>query len=47
MSSTLIWGIGVVYLVVAVDQFAKGNNGMGIAWLGYSLGNLGLGMASQ
>lgn len=47
MSTTFIWAVGLVYLCVAADQFAKGQYGMGIAWLGYSLGNLGLGLASK
>lgn len=47
MTTTLVWGIGVVYLVVSFDQFAKGHAGMGIAWLGYAIGNLGLGLASK
>lgn len=47
MSRSLIWCVGVVYLLVALDQFRKGHAGMGIAWLGYAIGNLGLGLASH
>jgi hypothetical protein len=47
MSSWLIATIGVVYLVVAVDLFIKGQFGLGIAFVGYSLGNVGLYMVSK
>lgn len=47
MSTPLIWAVGLVYLCVAIDQFRKGEIGMGIAWVGYSIGNLGLGLASK
>lgn len=42
MSAWLIGVIGVVYFVVAVDQFIKGGVGTGIMFLGYALGNVGL-----
>ncbi len=43
MSSWLIAVIGVVYLVVAVDLFFfKANPGLGIAFFGYAIGNVGL-----
>jgi hypothetical protein len=42
MSSWLIALIGFVYLVVAADLFIKGQIGLAIAFLGYSLGNVGL-----
>jgi hypothetical protein len=42
MSSTLILSVGCVYLLVAVDQFRKGDAGMALAWLGYALANVGL-----
>lgn len=44
MSGTLIIVTGVIYAIVAVDQFAHGNNGMGIAYLGYAFANIGLWM---
>jgi hypothetical protein len=47
MSSSLILIVGVVYLVVAADQAAKGNPGMAIAWAGYALANVGLAMAAK
>ena len=42
MSSWLIAIIGVVYLVVAIELVLKGNLGLGIAFFGYSIGNVGL-----
>ena len=42
MSAQLIAIIGIVYLYVAVSLILKGQVGMGIAFLGYSLGNVGL-----
>ena len=42
MSSILIAIIGVVYTVVALDLLYKGNTGLGIAFVGYALGNVGL-----
>lgn len=43
MSSWLIAFIGIVYLVVAVDLFFfKVNPGLGIAFFGYAIGNVGL-----
>jgi len=42
MSSWLIIVIGVVYVVVALDFLYKGQTGLGIAFLGYALGNVGL-----
>lgn len=42
MSAWLIVLIGVVYIVVAFDLLRKGQTGLGIAFLGYALGNVGL-----
>lgn len=47
MSSPLILCVGVVYLLVAVDQFKKGATGMAIAWFGYALANVGLAMSAR
>jgi hypothetical protein len=47
MSGWLIAVIGVVYLVVAVDLYIKGQIGLSIAFLGYSLGNVGLFMEAR
>ena len=42
MSAWLIAMVGVVYAVIAVDLLYKGNVGLGIAFIGYALGNVGL-----
>ena len=42
MSAWLIATIGVVYFVIAMDLFIKGQTGLAISFLGYSLGNVGL-----
>lgn len=42
MSAWLIATIGVVYFYIGVDLILKGQVGMGIAYLGYALGNVGL-----
>lgn len=47
MSAWLIAAVGVVYLVVAIDLLVKGNLGLGIAFLGYCLGNVGLYLAAR
>lgn len=47
MASWLIAIIGVVYLVVAIDLFMKGQVGLSIAFVGYSLGNVGLYIAAK
>lgn len=47
MAAPLIAFIGVVYLVVAVDLLIKGQTGLGIAFLGYSGGNVGLYLAAK
>lgn len=47
MASWLIGGIGVVYMVVSVQLFIDGKVGLGIAFLGYSIGNVGLYMAAK
>ena len=47
MSTWLIAVIGVVYLGVAVDLIIKGNIGLGIAFVGYSIGNVGLYIAAK
>lgn len=47
MSSPLILCVGLVYLAVACDQYAKGSPGMAIAWFGYALANVGLAMAAK
>jgi len=47
MSTWLIAAMGLVYLVVAIDQFIKGGIGTGIMFLGYSMGNVGLVMVAK
>jgi hypothetical protein len=47
MSAPLILGVGVVYLIVALDQYRQGHMGMALAWLGYALANVGLAMAAR
>jgi hypothetical protein len=42
MSAWLIGVVGVVYTVVAIDLLMKGSTGLGIAFVGYALGNVGL-----
>ncbi len=42
MAAWLIALMGLVYLVVSVDLLIKGNTGLGIAFIGYALGNVGL-----
>lgn len=47
MSAWLIAFIGVVYAVVAIDLLRVGNLGLGIAFVGYSIGNVGLYLAAK
>lgn len=43
----MILFVGGIYLLVAIDQFRKGEVGMSIAWLGYAAANVGLAMAAK
>ena len=47
MSTWLIAIIGVVYLVIAIDLIIKGNVGLGVTFVGSSLGNVGLCIAAR
>lgn len=47
MSGSLIIGVGVIYLVIAVDLYLKGQGGLALAFAGYSLSNIGLFMAAR
>jgi hypothetical protein len=47
MAPTLIILIGGVYAVVAFDLIRNGNLGLGIAFIGYALGNVGLWIAAK
>lgn len=42
MNAILIAIVGVVYFVISIDSFRKGQIGIGISFLGYCLGNVGL-----
>lgn len=47
MAPTLIAIFGAGYLLIAIDLLVRGQTGMGIAFLGYSLGNVGLYIATK
>ena len=47
MAAWLIWSVAIVYLIVAVDLFVRGDWGMGLAFVGYFIGNCGLGFAAK
>ena len=47
MAAWLIAGIGVVYLLVAIQLLVESKIGLGIAFLGYRLGNVGLYIAAK
>ena len=47
MGKILIAIIGVVYFCIAIEQYFKGNPGTSIAFLGYSIGNIGLFMTAS
>lgn len=47
MSGWLIISVGIVYLIIAIEQYIKGNAGLAIAFAGYSFSNLGLWMAAR
>jgi hypothetical protein len=47
MAAWLIAVIGVVYAFVAADLLYRGTTGLGIAFLGYALGNVGLYIAAK
>ena len=47
MAAPLIAFIGVVYGWVAIDLLRNGNMGLGIAFAGYALGNVGLYLAAK
>lgn len=34
--------VGIGYLIVGIQQYAKGNIGQGIMWVGYAIGQVGL-----
>jgi hypothetical protein len=47
VAAWLIAGIGVVYLVVAIQLLLEGKVGLGVAFCGYALGNVGLYLAAK
>lgn len=46
LSKIIIAVTGVLYFCVSLDQFTKGNNGMGLTYLGYAASNIGLWMCA-
>lgn len=42
MSGPLIAITGLIYAIISADQFCKGNPGMGVAYFGYAVANVGL-----
>ena len=47
MASWLIALVGIVYTIVAVQLLVTGKTGLGIAFIGYALGNVGLFMEAR
>jgi hypothetical protein len=47
MASWLIALIGIVYTIVAAQLLVTGKTGLGIAFIGYALGNVGLFMEAR
>lgn len=47
MSASLIALIGAGYAVISIDQFSRSNPWMGVVFLGYAIGNVGLWMLSK
>jgi hypothetical protein len=42
MSSWLVATVGIIYFLTAIDSFFRNNMGLGVAFLGYSIGSIGL-----
>ena len=42
MNAWLIGFIGIIYAIVAVKFFLQGQPAMGITYIGYAVGNIGL-----
>lgn len=47
MSGGMIITVSAMYLYVAFEQYKKGDTGLGIAFFGYALSNLGMFLKSQ
>jgi len=46
VSPWLIIVTGLIYLTISVEQLAKGQTGLGVMYLGYAIGNVGLYMVT-
>ena len=42
MGAWLIAGVGVIYVIAAIDFVMTGKPGLAITFVGYAVGNLGL-----
>ena len=47
MSGWLVATVGVIYFCTAIDSFFKDNMGLAVAFLGYSIGSIGLWMQTK
>jgi hypothetical protein len=47
MAAPLIAIFGIGYLVISIDLLHKGQMGLGIAFFGYAIGNVGLYIAAK
>jgi hypothetical protein len=47
MSGWLVATVGVIYFCTAIDSFFKDNMGLAVAFLGYSIGSVGLWMQTK
>lgn len=47
MSGPLILFVMLIYALIGIDQFRKGDMGMAITWWGYALANVGLYVAQR
>ena len=47
MSKPLILLVGVIYLIVGIDQLLKGGIGQFITWVAYAAANVGLAMTAK
>lgn len=47
MSAWLMNTVAIVYLIVGIEQWYKGNVGMSIAFVSYAFANVGLSMAAS
>ena len=46
MSPWLIVLVGLIYLAISAEQLTKGHVGLGVMYLGYAIGNVGLYMVT-